>query len=497
MNRASLLVGLALTGLALSALAPAHGQTLYATRDQYPSIADYDSYLRGNLQQLYYRQGGRRAAAYKLLETSLRQPLQDGDVRFALEIMGDYILGLGSPAAEKPDADIQEKLLELIVSAARDSDAPPSQRELATTQLARIADTTLSPKSDLVADSVKALTKLAGDDSRIVSAVALVGLGNVAARTGKDWANLADTAAKAIADPLDNSDPEMRRTAWIVALGTLEAAPHRNDATERMWKRVKNTLGDIKSPGLQREVVARLKTLIGARRGGVLAKEASATQSELNDLATAQNSVKGSLQELLNDLAGESNPIKYEAILARVEAEAKASRPALASVLTSLTSLFAARDASPYKVRRASASLRTLALDSESALVFYRSASILLGATALLRERPIAAIPLDELGSLLASTDQIVLLAPIHGEIQALAVSDLPFWLKRRLVSLLFVQAGDSINGAVRADALARLSWLGRDSQNWPLRMEVLVRMRQLAEVAPHAEVKSIAAQWK
>jgi hypothetical protein len=129
--------------------------------------------------------------------------------------------------------------------------------------------------------------------------------------------------------------------------------------------------------------------------------------------------------------------------------------------------------------------------------VFYRSASTLLDATALLRDQAVAAIPLDELGSLMASTDQIALLAPVQAEVQALAVSGLPFWLKRRLVALLFVQAGDSINGAVRADALARLSWLGRSSQSWPLRMEVLVRMRQLAEFAAHAEVKTIAAQWK
>ena len=132
-----------------------------------------------------------------------------------------------------------------------------------------------------------------------------------------------------------------------------------------------------------------------------------------------------------------------------------------------------------------------------SPMMYYRTAAQLLDLTFTHRGNGMANIPLAQLARLLASTDQPGLVVPVLDEIKAMAMAQTqPVWIGRRMVALLFLQAGDSPNGKIRQHALRLLEETGKVGRNWAVRREVWTRMALLARFARDNEVKSRAVRW-
>ena len=153
---------------------------------------------------------------------------------------------------------------------------------------------------------------------------------------------------------------------------------------------------------------------------------------------------------------------------------------------------------SQYKLRYVTDSMVILAFKAQSALVYYRTASAMAELVALHRTSIMATVPMAQLGRLMAATDQTSLIVPVVNEMRALALSQMPHWIHRRLVALIFMQAGDALQAGTRQHAFEQLSTLGRaSSTSWGVRMEVLTRMNQLAQYTKYADTKASAAKWK
>ena len=473
-------------------------ETVYDNRNQYQTIGAYQRALNQVRAKLYSDDDDVREDALELLIDSGEQPIQDGDTIFPLTVLADLVMGIGAPDGIEIDDDLQEEALEFIIDAAIEEDHSIGRREIALNQLIRIASVEQLADFGWSEEAVGTLIDLVDSDNFILVHGALVGLGRVVNQSLSDWEDLAASAAEAIGERMGDSDTEIRRIALNQGIKSLYQAEEATDAIETLWDILGDVIGEIESPALQKEMRARTSALIKKQQGSIFQDEVDEVREELRDLKTERRLASESLEESLEELQDEEDLEDIEAYLSKVEREVTGKHAKLLGAASALAEIAANPEISQYKLRYVTDSMVILAFKAQSALVYYRTASAMAELVALHRTSIMATVPMAQLGRLMAATDQMSLIVPVVNEMRDLALSQMPHWIRRRLVALIFMQAGDALQAGTRQHAFEQLSTLGRaSSTSWGVRMEVLTRMNQLAQYTKYADTKASAAKWK
>ncbi len=96
----------------------------------------------------------------------------------------------------------------------------------------------------------------------------------------------------------------------------------------------------------------------------------------------------------------------------------------------------------------------------------------------------------------MVSTDYEQLLLPILTEISLSLESEFQVWIARRLIGLIFLQAGDSPNAKVAMESAKILVQIAKTSKLSVLRWEANKRLEYLAQFAKENTVRKYAANW-
>jgi hypothetical protein len=484
---------IAVAGLLL--VGAAQAQTIFDKRDDLKSVRRYKNFLREKLGALYSPDKGVRRDTFKLLKNSADNLVRDGDTVFAFAPLGDFVMGVNAPRNVKPDDSLQGDALEVLRDYAKDPNQTLTARENAIAVLGQVAAEKLGD-ADWNKAAVKTLAAVADGKDFLLVHGAMVGLGKVAAKPGEDWRDLADLAAKAMVARLGDKDPMVQRAAFMECLHVMQKAGDFDDATERVWDKVTDDLDDIRSPALQDDVKARLSAVVAERADSVFRKQATSAKKALDNLAPVRKVAKDPLPDLLATVREEEDPVKLEAALAKIVEDTKTDRALQLYAFSSIGSVATQPEVSAYKLQQIGNAQLELTRRTGSPLMYFRTASTLLGLASIHRDSSKASVPIVALARLLAASDQPGLVLPVLDEVRDIALTDLPAWLDSRVIALLFLSAADSPVDATRQWAFANLAQVGTESRNWAMRYEVLTRMEQLAKLAKDAGIQAQAASW-
>jgi hypothetical protein len=475
----------------------ASAQTIFDTRDDLKSVRKYKDFLQSKRQSLYAPDKSVRKDTFALLKNSAASPVREGDSIFAMLPLAEFVMAVAAPqGGKKPDDSLQSDAVDLLIEYAKDSKQTLTARENALGALGQIAAAEKLQDFGWNKDSVKALAAVADGKDPLLVHAAFVGLGKVAVKSGKDWRDLADTAAKAMVARLGDKDPLVQRLAFLECLRVIQNAREFNDATERTWDKLTAYLGDIRSPALQDEVKTRYSAIVAERQGSVFRKQAAAAKKELDRLSPIRKLASDSLADLLVTVREQDDPVKLEAALTKIIEDTKNDRALQLYAFSAMGSAATQPEVSGYKLQVIGDAQIELARRTGSPLMYYRAASTLLGLASIHHDSSKASVPLVVLARLIASTDQPALVIPVLDEVRDMALTDLPAWLDSRLIALLFLQAADSPVDGNRAKAFQDLAQVGQDSRNWAMRYEVLTRMEQLEKLSKDSNIQGLAAKW-
>ncbi|MCZ6730597.1 MAG: hypothetical protein O7C61_12895 [SAR324 cluster bacterium] len=481
----------------LLAQAPAYAETLFDKRGKRASIQSYQSYLHGVRAKLFDSDEDKREEAFELIEESLENPKLDGDWEFPLELLGDLMLGTALPADADIDQDLQEEGLDLLIKNALNDSFPISRREFALGQLRRVVHAKRLVNPDFREDTFDALSTLSGDTLLVLSHGAVNALGAVAMRRGSRWKETADDAAEILADRMDEDNLELRRIAILETLELLRTAKQPRERLNNLWEELAEAVEDIDSASLQQDLRPRLLRLAKANESTPFASQAEELRDAVKELKKRTKPAKGAFPEILAQLADEQDIPDLEALLARIEKDGR-SDPTLRTLgLAAVVARASRQETAPYILRLLLDSLLRQGRVKGSPMMYYRTASQLINLTYAHRGSGKANLPLAQLARLLASTDKPGLVVPVLDEIKSMAMGKAqPVWIGRRMVALLFLQAGDSPNARIRQHALQLLQVIGRAGRNWAIRREVWTRMALLARFARDDGIKAGAQRW-
>ena len=480
---------------------PAAADTLFDKRKGLESIQAYQKYLRAVRAKLYVKDEDDREDAFELIEDSLKKPPLDGDEQFPLGLLGDLMLGTEFPKNGELDEDIQEEGLEHLIDSAIDDDFSISRREFALGQLRRVVRAKRLVRTAFRDDTFEALLRLSEDPRLVLAHGAINALGAIAAREGVRWAEKGEAAAEILIDQMDGKDIEIRRIAILETIETLHGAKRPNDLSRKLWEELSDAVEDIESPSLQVSLRPHLTRLIKTKGKSSFADQVKELKEAMDDapgdFKARAKPAEGPYAEILAQLTEEDDLSDLEALLARVEAEGRADPTLRAMGLATVMAKASNPEIPSYTLRVLLDSLLRQGRVAGSPMMYYRAATQLLDLTFTHSANGKANIPLSQLARLLASTDRPGLVLPVLEEIKAMAMAKTqPVWIGRRMVALLFLQAGDSPNKKIRQHALQLLEETGKMGRNWAIRREVWTRMALLARFARDAGVKSRATSW-
>ena len=482
---------------------PALAQTFYDSVSK-AKASQLPEQVQKQLLTLYDRDEDRREAALNKVLAASRQSLYEGDSFFPFKILGDYVLAIRAPQALESDEDyrdeikdLREKALIFLIDEAKNEELTLTSREFAIYQIARIAPVENLPDFDWNEDATGALATLAEGDNLILQHAAIVGAKPITLKNGEKWESLAEIAAGILTVNLTNAKTEIQRISFLESIDILHQAKMKNDATEKIWNDVSGALGDIQSPRLQDQISELMAPLLKLKSGAMFKDEVQEAREELANMELHKKLTKEPTHELLTLLKEETDPIELEAALNRLIEESKKNRALLYVVYAEITGVTLNSEISSYKLRLLNDALIRITHGVDSTLFYYRTSLLFLGEISIHRKTPQANIPLVMLSNLLTSTDHPSLILPVLKEINLAIASDLPVWIRKRLVTLLFLQAGDSPNEKVSLEAAKYLSKIVNKSNNIAIKWEVLQRFDLLAKFAKEEETKKFAANWK
>ena len=431
-----------------------------------------------------------------IVKNSLQKLRDEGDYLFPLQLLGAFVSGAGAKDPSELDEGLQKKALKLIIAEVENSKRTVSQREFAIEQLGRIANAEQLNDTDWAEDAVDALADLVKEKEPVLAEAALVALEPVVVRGDSDWKDAAESAGEALAKRLDDSDPEMSRFAILAAIRALARAQKSTGPVEDLFDELQDALGDVESPALQSELQLRVSTLIRRQQAGVFSDELIKLRNVMAKYTAKRAVSKDSYQDSIKGIKSEEDADDLDEYLARVEADVKERKVLPSGAITALAGIAADTKAPTHKLRAVTDTILKLAVDARSVAAYRSAAKVFTELVKTHRGSDRAAIPAAQLGRMLAASDRADLIGPILQETRELALSNLPPWIQRRLVTDLFVTAGDAIEPAVRLDAFQQLAVVGSTSSSWGLRLDVLTRMQQLARLASQADVREAAAKW-
>ena len=475
----------------------AMAQTVFDTRDDLKSVRKYKEFLQTKRQALYAPDKSVRKDTFALLKNSAASPVREGDSIFAMVPLTEFVMSVAAPpGGKKPDDSLQSDAVDLLIDYAKDPKQTLTARLNALEALGQIGSADKLQDTGWNKDAIKALAAVSEGKELVLVHAAFVGLGKVAVKSGKEWRDFADLAAKAMIDRLGDKDPLIQRMAFLECLRVVQNAREFNDATERTWDKLTAYLGDIRSPALQDEVKTRFSAIVGERQGSVFRKQAAAAKKELDRLSPLKKLSTDALPDLLVTVKDQDDPVKLEAALTKIIDDTKNDRALQLYAFSSMGGTTTQPDVSGYKIQVIGDAQVELARRTGSPLMFYRAASTLLGLVSIHHETSKASVPLVTLARLVAATDQPALVMPVLDEVRDMALTDLPAWVNDRLIAILFLQAADSPVESIRQRAFQDLSQVGQDSRNWAMRYEVLTRMEQLEKLSKDSNIQALAAKW-
>ncbi len=476
---------------------PAFAETLYDKRSGFDTIQAYQNYLLGVRANLYAQDEDDREDAFELIEDSLENPPLDGDEEFPLGLLGDLMLGTDRPADGKIDLDILDDGLEHLIDNALEEDFSISRREFALGQLRRVVRAKRLARPSFREDTFDALASLSEDSRLVLAHGAINALGAIATRAEAGWRTRGEEAAEILIDLMDDGNLEIRRIAILETIASLHAAGRPGETVNDLWEELAEALDEIESPTLQADLRPPLTRLIEAHKDSPFASQAGEVREELEDFDARTKPAEGPYADVLARLAEEEDLPELEALLARIQMEGRADPTLRAMGLAAVMAKASNNEIEPYALRVLLNSMLRQGRVPGSPMMYYRTAAQLLDLTFTHRGNGMANIPLAQLARLLASTDQPGLVVPVLDEIKAMAMAQAqPVWIGRRMVALLFLQAGDSPDGKIRQHALRLLEETGKVGRNWAVRREVWTRMALLARFARDDEVRSRAVRW-
>lgn len=479
------------------------GQTFYEAAYK-AKPKKLSNFIEQKLSGLYSRDEQRREKALEAIQAATHKTLRKGDSFFPYHILGSYVLGEGAPARFNLDKEfrgqinkVQEKALNYLNEQAKESELSVSSREVIVRQLSKVAVMKKIHNFDLIEDTVNVLIDIAKSDNQILSHAAIAGLKEVSLKSQKRWSDISKDAVKAIVTGLDESRTERQRVAFLESLDILRKAKYKTPAIEYLWGEVNSSLDEIRSPLLQDKVKLLMSDILRQKAGSSFRDEIKKGKKELSRLEPIKKVNRDPLNEVLTLVKEEVNPSYLEAALDRLLKETRKDRIFLHHVYSNLGNIILHPEISDYKLRLLNNALITLTHDVNSPLFYYRTSLNLLGQIAIFRNSSKANISIIMLANLLSSTDHPALLLPILDEIYQTTSSNLPIWVQQRLVTLFFIQAGDSPNEEVALEAAKYLGKIGRRSNQIALKWEAVSRLQQLAEHAKEESVKQFATSWK
>lgn len=475
----------------------AEGKTLFEGRAKFKSIQAYKTHLSKFRLKLFSKDEDNREEALERILNSLENPPQKGDSAFPFQMLGDFVVGIGKPEDGEIDKDLQEKGLKHLIENALDDDYSITRREFALLQLDRIIRAKTSRPSPFLEDTLEALEVLSKDSQPVLSLAAIYSLGALAGRKGKAWEDIGEEAAEILVKRMDSDDLEIRRFAILTTIRTLNFAVKPTDTPKELWEELVEAVEDIKSPKFFRGIRPHLTRLIEAKKNSPFSSQVGEAKEALRDFKRKTKPSQGPFNEVLSEFSETDDLWEINAALARIELEGRGDSALRALGLNAVIAKASKPNVTPYTLRVLLASMLLQGRVYGSPSMYYRSSIELLELAMIHRNNGKANIPLTHLAMLLASTDRPGLVIPVLNEIKSFAVARTqPVWTGRRMIALLFLQAGDAPKARIRLHALMVLEEIGKSSKNWALRSEVWTRMSHLARFAKDHNVKSRAAKW-
>lgn len=478
--------------------------TLYAESFFQP-VYETDSYsylgfINDQVQTLYSTDEDRREKAFIEMKTATKLTEQKGDNFFVYSVMARFILSKDAPPEFRTDEDykddivsLQEDVLGFLIEQVEDDENSVSDREMLIQELARIAANDKLADFDMNSDAIKVLIILSEDESIVLKHAAIVGLKDIVIKQAERWESLAEDSAKAITEELEDDNLILQRIAFVECIDVLEKGELANDATRHVWDAVTSALGSVNSPNFKEEIKLKMEKLVKEKSGTMFKEEVTEAKEQLIDTIVERTTIQERFEVLLEMLKEESEPDRLEALMVALKKEAGKDRKLFNIVFWRLVEASFLPELPAYKLRIMNETLVDIVHDMADPLYFYQVGMTLLGEMYLYENSYAGGIPLAILIGHLSSTDFEGLILPLLQVIRQSAQSDLPVWIQRRLITLIFIQAGDSPNQTVAVEATKYL-WLTVKEAKIPvLRWECMNRLRYLAKFSRNKASKEYA----
>ncbi len=457
--------------------------------------SNYYAFIEKQVVKLYDNNEDVREKYLKELKVLTGQSKMAGDSFFIYRILTQFILDTAKPKDVKELDDIrdlQENTLEFLIDQVKNDDISTSSREFILTQLGKIANSDFLPKFELNEIAISAIGSLSEDENLILYHTAIVYLKPIALQLDKKWADVSESAAEYIIDDLSSSKTERQRIALLESIDVLKKAEKGTKAIKKIWEGVASAMSDIRSPALQKTVRTQMEALMKANSGQMLKEQVEEVDEALRDMEEKIVIVKEPLQELIENLADESDPVEIDGILTALYKQAQKDRTLLNTIFARLAGMTLLPEISAYKLRMLNEGLIKLAHFSKSSLYFYRTALIFLGEVSVYRSSSHASIPISMLGNLLRSTDYPELVIPVIRELTLSLNSDLPIWIGNRFIGLIFIQTGDSPNEEIALYSAKSLLDIVDQIKRSAFRWEASVRIKHLSLYADNEAVTTL-----
>jgi hypothetical protein len=464
---------------------------------------ELNSFLKQQLKPLYNEDEDKREDSFEGFKKAVGQSKRQSDKMIPYTILTRFVLSEELPVKLKSDEDYMEDVQDLqmealafLIENVNNDDLSTGDREFLMEQLALIATTINTSNFDFIQKSADAVLESGSTDNAVLKHTAMVVAKAFAIKDDEEWEDLAESSAQLIGSDMENSDTDLQRFSFFVSLDTIKIAQSKTDAIVHLWEAIASNYEEITSPVLQSTVKTAIKSLIKSNTGDLFKDEIEEIKEALDDEESLKKLNKQPLDELFEEINDVDDLIELEAILDRLTKLSQSNRVILYQIYQKLIEQSLSSESSLFKLRLINETIIKLAHNTKSPLFFYRTAMVFLSEIAQFGNDIKSQIPLTMLNSLLSSTEYLQLTKPVMEEINTFLNFSLPIWVKRRLVTTIYVQAGNSPNPEVADAALKILIDIANNYETIALRFDTLTRIQQLQKFASIKSVKAQSNKW-
>ena len=370
---------------------------------------ELNDFFKQQLKALYEEDEDKRENSFEDLKKASEQSKRQSDRFIPFTILTRFLLSEDLPRKFKSDEDYMENLedlqmevLEYLIENVSNDDMSTGDREFLIEQLAQIATTIKSDNFDFIQKSVTAILDSGSAESPVLRHTAMVAAKAFAVKSDEQWNDLAESSAQFIGADLENSDTDLQRFSFFVALDTIKIAQSKTEAIIHLWEAVAANYEEITSPVLQSSVKSDIKTLIKTNSGDLFKDEIEEIKEALDDEESLKKLNKQPLAELFEEIKDVEDPVELEAILDRLLKLSQSDRVILYQIYQKLIEQTLSPEIGLFKLRLINETIIKIAHNTNSPLFFYRSAMVFLSEIAQFGNSIKSQIPLTMLDSLLS-----------------------------------------------------------------------------------------------